>query len=116
MSSCLDSVIILRSLLSKLALRLDSLPRCCLHALITTCICIHLVLLNHYVVTQTGTSDTCSATGEELVFGHMLDKSLITLGWIHTHPKVSDRRTLTDLTLHRLTTEVCTVPLGLCFQ
>lgn len=38
---------------------------------------------------QTATSDTCCASEEEVVFCHMLERRLITLGWIHTHPRQS---------------------------
>ncbi|CAN0265774.1 unnamed protein product, partial [Laminaria digitata] len=39
---------------------------------------------------QTGTSDSCETTDETALFNYMLANKLITLGWIHTHPKQQD--------------------------
>jgi STAM-binding protein len=36
---------------------------------------------------QTGSSDQCECTDEELVLQITLQKGLIPLGWIHTHPQ-----------------------------
>ncbi|KAJ1655486.1 hypothetical protein IWQ61_004776 [Dispira simplex] len=35
---------------------------------------------------QTATSDTCTTTNEEEIVEYQIEKDLITLGWIHTHP------------------------------
>ncbi|KAG5176245.1 hypothetical protein JKP88DRAFT_171483 [Tribonema minus] len=49
---------------------------------------------------QTGSSDSCTATGEELVFSYMLEFKLITLGWIHTHPRQDCFMSSVDLHTH----------------
>ena len=38
---------------------------------------------------QSGTDVSCTAAGEERVVEHQLAKSLVTLGWVHTHPTQS---------------------------
>ena len=56
------------------------------HPSVTVLACTYW-LLGIGAVLQTGTSDSCTATGEEVTFEHMLEHKLVTLGWIHTHPK-----------------------------
>ncbi|KAF4576218.1 hypothetical protein EYR40_000457 [Pleurotus pulmonarius] len=59
-----------------------------------------------YVVTtllvpkQHSTSDTCSMDEEELVLQFTEERSLITLGWIHTHPSQSCFMSSVDLHTH----------------
>ncbi|KAF8624346.1 hypothetical protein AX17_007173 [Amanita inopinata Kibby_2008] len=59
-----------------------------------------------YVVTtllipkQHSTSDTCTMDGEELVLQFTEERSLITLGWIHTHPSQSCFMSSVDLHTH----------------
>ncbi|KXN82912.1 hypothetical protein AN958_02050 [Leucoagaricus sp. SymC.cos] len=59
-----------------------------------------------YVVTtllipkQRGTSDMCSMEGEEQVLSFTEERSLITLGWIHTHPSQSCFMSSVDLHTH----------------
>ncbi|CAM9366650.1 unnamed protein product [Discosporangium mesarthrocarpum] len=49
---------------------------------------------------QTGSSDQCSTTNEEEMFNYMLTNNLITLGWIHTHPKQDCFLSSVDLHTH----------------
>ncbi|KAF5350532.1 hypothetical protein D9756_008518 [Leucocoprinus leucothites] len=49
---------------------------------------------------QRGTSDTCTMDGEELVLEFVDQRSLITLGWIHTHPSQSCFMSSVDLHTH----------------
>ncbi|KAL1740004.1 hypothetical protein HDZ31DRAFT_68373 [Schizophyllum fasciatum] len=59
-----------------------------------------------YVVTtllipkQHATSDTCTTDDEELVLEFTEERSLITLGWIHTHPSQSCFMSSVDLHTH----------------
>ncbi|KAI5821896.1 JAB1/MPN domain-containing protein [Schizophyllum commune Tattone D] len=59
-----------------------------------------------YVVTtllipkQHATSDTCTMDDEELVLEFTEERSLITLGWIHTHPSQSCFMSSVDLHTH----------------
>ncbi|KAH7908544.1 hypothetical protein BJ138DRAFT_1068611 [Hygrophoropsis aurantiaca] len=61
---------------------------------------------NKYVVTtllipkQHSTSDTCTMDEEELVMEFTEERSLITLGWIHTHPSQSCFMSSVDLHTH----------------
>ncbi|KAF8477680.1 hypothetical protein DFH94DRAFT_754877 [Russula ochroleuca] len=60
----------------------------------------------HYVVTtllipkQHSTSDTCAMDEEELVMQFTEGRSLITLGWIHTHPRQPCFMSSVDLHTH----------------
>ncbi|KAF8477671.1 Mov34-domain-containing protein [Russula ochroleuca] len=49
---------------------------------------------------QHSTSDTCAMDGEELVMQFTEERSLITLGWIHTHPTQSCFMSSVDLHTH----------------
>jgi len=49
---------------------------------------------------QTSTSDTCTMLEEELVLKFTEERSLITLGWIHTHPTQSCFMSSVDLHTH----------------
>ncbi|PPQ79036.1 hypothetical protein CVT25_002345 [Psilocybe cyanescens] len=49
---------------------------------------------------QTSTSDTCTMDEEELVLQFTEERSLITLGWIHTHPSQSCFMSSVDLHTH----------------
>jgi len=49
---------------------------------------------------QHATSDTCAVDGEEFVMQFTEERSLITLGWIHTHPKRSCFMSSVDLHRH----------------
>lgn len=49
---------------------------------------------------QTGTSDSCETTDETALFNYMLANKLITLGWIHTHPKQDCFMSSVDLHTH----------------
>jgi len=43
--------------------------------------------ITHLIIPkQSGTADSCTTTGEEAIFDYQEKYSLITLGWIHTHP------------------------------
>ncbi|KAH7929023.1 Mov34-domain-containing protein [Leucogyrophana mollusca] len=61
---------------------------------------------NKFVVTtllipkQHSTSDTCTMDEEELVMQFTEERSLITLGWIHTHPSQSCFMSSVDLHTH----------------
>ncbi|CAM9528044.1 unnamed protein product [Phaeothamnion confervicola] len=46
---------------------------------------------------QTGTSDTCCTTDEVELFNVMLARGLITIGWVHTHPRQSNFLSSVDL-------------------
>ncbi|KAF7976920.1 hypothetical protein HWV62_5322 [Athelia sp. TMB] len=94
------------------------LPRECLHrflsiaAINTSCNRETCGLLlgkdkgNKYAVTtlliprQHSTSDTCTMDEEELVMQFTEERSLITLGWIHTHPSQSCFMSSVDLHTH----------------
>lgn len=65
-----------------------------------------------YVVTtllipkQRSTSDTCTMEEEELVLEFTEKRSLITLGWIHTHPTQSCKSFLpSDVQIHNCSTQ-----------
>ena len=47
---------------------------------------------------QSGTSDSCTTSGEESIFEYQEKHDLITLGWIHTHP--SQTAFLSSVDLH----------------
>jgi len=49
---------------------------------------------------QHSTSDTCTMDEEELVMSFTEERSLITLGWIHTHPTQSCFMSSVDLHTH----------------
>ncbi|KAG7528779.1 hypothetical protein FFLO_05948 [Filobasidium floriforme] len=49
---------------------------------------------------QEGTSDTCTMKEEERVVGVQLERGLIALGWIHTHPTQSCFMSSMDLHTH----------------
>ncbi|KDR66415.1 hypothetical protein GALMADRAFT_80809 [Galerina marginata CBS 339.88] len=49
---------------------------------------------------QRSTSDTCTMEEEELVLQFTEERSLITLGWIHTHPSQSCFMSSVDLHTH----------------
>ncbi|KAF8909811.1 hypothetical protein CPB84DRAFT_1765566 [Gymnopilus junonius] len=49
---------------------------------------------------QHSTSDTCTMDEEELVLQFTEERSLITLGWIHTHPSQSCFMSSVDLHTH----------------
>jgi len=49
---------------------------------------------------QHSTSDTCTMDEEELVMNFTEERSLITLGWIHTHPTQSCFMSSVDLHTH----------------
>ncbi|KAL4248590.1 peptidase M67C family protein [Abortiporus biennis] len=94
------------------------LPRECLHKFVTiarvntlqnreTCgLLLGKDRGNKYVITtllipkQRATSDTCTMDEEELVLSFTEERSLITLGWIHTHPTQSCFMSSVDLHTH----------------
>ncbi|KAJ2721853.1 hypothetical protein GGI07_003690 [Coemansia sp. Benny D115] len=45
-----------------------------------------LVMTTLIIPKQSATSDTCTTEHEEELFAEQMDRDLITLGWIHTHP------------------------------
>ncbi|KAJ2568079.1 hypothetical protein IW140_004167 [Coemansia sp. RSA 1813] len=45
-----------------------------------------LVMTTLIIPKQSATSDTCTTEKEEELFAEQMDRDLITLGWIHTHP------------------------------
>uniref|UniRef100_K3WK37 MPN domain-containing protein n=1 Tax=Globisporangium ultimum (strain ATCC 200006 / CBS 805.95 / DAOM BR144) TaxID=431595 RepID=K3WK37_GLOUD len=47
----------------------------------------HLVITTLIIPKQEGSSDMCSMTNEEELFDFCFGNDLLTLGWIHTHPK-----------------------------
>lgn len=49
---------------------------------------------------QTGTADTCTTAQEEDLFEYQDNHSLITLGWIHTHPSQTAFLSSVDLHTH----------------
>lgn len=55
-----------------------------------------------------GTSDSCETTDETGLFNYMLAHKLITIGWIHTHPKqVNLRCFFRDRSIHSKQSKVC---------
>jgi len=59
-----------------------------------------------YIVTtlviprQHATSETCTMDGEEILADYQLERDLLTLGWIHTHPTQSCFMSSVDLHTH----------------
>ncbi|GJJ72269.1 STAM-binding protein [Entomortierella parvispora] len=49
---------------------------------------------------QTATSDTCSTTNEDELFEFQMERDLMTLGWIHTHPTQTCFMSSVDLHTH----------------
>ncbi len=49
--------------------------------------CVGLQMTHLIFPEQVGASNTCEALGEEALFDYMLNYKLITIGWIHTHPR-----------------------------
>ena len=49
---------------------------------------------------QSGTSDSCTTSGEEALFEALDSRDLITLGWIHTHPSQTAFLSSVDLHTH----------------
>ncbi|KAG0274215.1 hypothetical protein BGZ95_010003 [Linnemannia exigua] len=49
---------------------------------------------------QTATSDTCSTTNEDELFEYQIERDLMTLGWIHTHPTQTCFMSSVDLHTH----------------
>ncbi|KAJ2078862.1 hypothetical protein H4R24_004178 [Coemansia sp. RSA 988] len=45
-----------------------------------------LIMTTLIIPKQRATSDTCTTEHEEELFAEQMDRDLITLGWIHTHP------------------------------
>lgn len=59
----------------------------------------HQLLVTHVILPkQSGTSDSCNTMNEEEIFDIQDQLSLITLGWIHTHP--SQTAFLSSVDLH----------------
>jgi STAM-binding protein len=57
--------------------------------------------ISHVIIPhQTGTSDTCVTCDEEELINIQLEKDLLTLGWIHTHPSQSCFLSSIDLHTH----------------
>ncbi|KAJ2715501.1 hypothetical protein H4R19_001170 [Coemansia spiralis] len=57
-----------------------------------------LVMTTLILPKQRATSDTCTTEREEELFAEQMDRDLITLGWIHTHP--SQTCFMSSLDLH----------------
>jgi len=61
---------------------------------------------NKFIITtlvipkQSGSSDTCQALDEESTFAYQDSQSLLTLGWIHTHPAYEAFLSSVDLHTH----------------
>lgn len=49
---------------------------------------------------QEGTSDTCTTTHEEELVQLMLERDLVAVGWIHTHPTQTVFMSSLDLHTH----------------
>jgi len=49
---------------------------------------------------QTGGPDTCAMTNEDELFNYCMDASLLTMGWIHTHPRQECFLSSVDLHTH----------------
>jgi proteasome lid subunit RPN8/RPN11 len=59
------------------------------------------LFVSHLLVPkQTGTSDTCAMTNEEELFEYCMSRNLLTLGWIHTHPRQSCFMSSMDVHTH----------------
>ncbi|CAG0921094.1 unnamed protein product [Notodromas monacha] len=58
------------------------------------------VVTDMLVPKQTGTSDSCTTSDEEEIFEYQDQRSLITLGWIHTHPTQTAFLSSVDLHSH----------------
>ncbi|KAJ1813171.1 hypothetical protein LPJ75_003306, partial [Coemansia sp. RSA 2598] len=57
-----------------------------------------LIMTTLIIPKQSATSDTCTTEHEEELFVEQMDRDLITLGWIHTHP--SQTCFMSSLDLH----------------
>ncbi|KAJ2611743.1 hypothetical protein H4S08_003014 [Coemansia sp. RSA 1365] len=57
-----------------------------------------LIMTTLIIPKQRATSDTCTTEHEEELFAEQMDRDLITLGWIHTHP--SQTCFMSSLDLH----------------
>ncbi|KAI7832915.1 hypothetical protein BX661DRAFT_141219 [Kickxella alabastrina] len=59
-----------------------------------------LIMTTLIIPKQTATSDTCTTQNEEELFVEQMDRDLITLGWIHTHPSQTCFMSSLDLHTH----------------
>nr|CAH7723578.1 unnamed protein product [Callosobruchus chinensis] len=59
-----------------------------------------LIVTHMIIPKQRGTSDSCTTTNEEEIFDYQDQLSLITLGWIHTHPTQTAFLSSVDLHTH----------------
>ncbi|KAJ2784723.1 hypothetical protein H4R18_000938 [Coemansia javaensis] len=59
-----------------------------------------LVMTTLIIPKQSATSDTCTTEREEELFAEQMDRDLITLGWIHTHPSQTCFMSSLDLHTH----------------
>ncbi|KAJ2558615.1 hypothetical protein EV175_000709 [Coemansia sp. RSA 1933] len=59
-----------------------------------------LVMTTLIIPKQSATSDTCTTEKEEELFAEQIDRDLITLGWIHTHPTQTCFMSSLDLHTH----------------
>ncbi|CAH1101583.1 unnamed protein product [Psylliodes chrysocephalus] len=59
-----------------------------------------LIITHMILPKQKGTSDSCMTTNEEEIFDYQDQHSLITLGWIHTHPTQTAFLSSVDLHTH----------------
>jgi len=58
-------------------------------------------LITHLLIPkQSGTANSCSAEGEEEILEYQLDRELITMGWIHTHPSQTAFLSSVDVHTH----------------
>lgn len=58
------------------------------------------VVTHALVPTQVGTSDSCTASNEEDLFDACEGRGVITLGWVHTHPRQTCFLSSVDLHTH----------------
>lgn len=59
------------------------------------------LIVTHVIVPkQNGTPDSCNTMNEEEIFDIQDQQSLITLGWIHTHPSQTAFLSSVDLHTH----------------
>lgn len=57
--------------------------------------------ITHLIIPQqSGTSDSCTTSGEESIFEYQEKYGLLTLGWIHTHPSQTAFLSSVDLHTH----------------
>lgn len=54
-------------------------------------------ITNLIIPQQTGTSDSCTTSGEEAVWDYQEKNDLLSLGWIHTHPSQTSFLSSVDL-------------------